>query len=93
MPRVQCSDKARLYYGEIVSGYAFKVGVHDMVLNNQARSAIKKLLDIHRWSEYGIWYQKARKSTDDDESQKMFVEASRRGPSLFVTITSMVFLF
>lgn len=64
-----------------------------MVLNNQARSAIKKLLDIHRWSEYGIWYQKARKSTDDDESQKMFVEASRRGPSLFVTITSMVFLF
>lgn len=70
---------ARLYYGEIVSGYAFKVGVHDMVLDNQARSAIKKLLDIHRWSEYGIWYQKARKSTDDDESQKMFVETSRRG--------------
>lgn len=50
-----------------------------MVLDNQARSAIKKLLDIHRWSEYGIWYQKARKSTDDDESQKMFVETSRRG--------------
>lgn len=49
-----------------------------MVLDNQARSAIKKLLDIHRWSEYGIC-QKARKSTDDDESQKMFVETSRRG--------------
>jgi hypothetical protein len=39
--RSACSAAIRLYCDETVSKYAFNVGVHDVVLDNQARSTIQ----------------------------------------------------